>query len=57
MSFETIRVKDLFEENDELIGRIFPISIDKSHVANYKLLGFDTPYAILEKILDEEEKV
>tara|TARA_R110000782_G_scaffold177422_3_gene268372 strand:+ start:116 stop:283 length:168 start_codon:yes stop_codon:yes gene_type:complete len=55
MSFETIKVKDLFEENDELIGRIFPISLDKGSVSNYKLLGFDTPYAILEKIFDEEE--
>jgi hypothetical protein len=39
MSFETIKVKDLFEEDDELIGRIFPISIDKGSVSNYKYIG------------------
>ena len=55
MEFEIIKVRGLISEDEELIGRIFPISIDGSEVAEYQLIKFDTPYAFLRKISDEEE--
>ncbi len=55
MGFEIIKVRGLLAEDEELIGRIFPISIDGSEVANYQLMKFDTPYAFLRKVSDEEE--
>lgn len=55
MEFEIIKVRGLISEDEELIGRIFPISIDGSEVADYQLIKFDTPYAFLRKISDEEE--
>jgi len=55
MSFEIIKVKGLLAEDEELIGRIFPIKIDGSEVADYRVLKFDSPYAFLRKVSDEEE--
>ncbi|MBT4113789.1 MAG: hypothetical protein HOE36_07390 [Flavobacteriaceae bacterium] len=55
MGFEIIKVRGLLAEDDELIGRIFPISIDGNEVSDYQLIKFDSPYALLKKISDEEE--
>lgn len=55
MGFEIIKVRGLISEDDELIGRVFPISIDGNEVADYQLIKFDTPYAFLRKVEDEEE--
>ncbi len=55
MGFEIIKVRGLLTEDEELIGRIFPISIDGNEVSDYQLVKFDTPYAFLRKISDEEE--
>ena len=55
MGFEIIKVRGLLAEDEKLIGRIFPISIDGSEVADYQLMKFDTPYAFLRKVSDEEE--
>jgi len=55
MVLDIIKVRGLLAEDDELIGRIFPISIDGSEVADYQVIKFDTPYAFLKRIHNEEE--
>ncbi len=55
MVHEVIKVRGLLAEDERMIGRILPISIDGNEVADYRVIKFDTPYAFLKKVATEEE--
>lgn len=52
-----LRVKELINEEDSNIGVVLPISLDEGTVTYYKVVGFDTPYAVLQLVSPEELKV
>ena len=52
-----LRVKELIMEEDSNIGVVLPISLDEGEITYYKVVGFDTPYAILQLVSPEELKV
>ena len=52
-----LRVKELISEDESNMGVILPISLDEGELTYYKVVGFDTPFTILQLVSEDELKI
>ena len=52
-----LRVKELISEDESNMGIVLPISLDEGELTYYKVVGFDTPFTILQLVSEDELKI